>query len=147
MLRGGQHVDQVRDLAVGAMHLRIDHDRDVGLRARAPRGLHRGQGRIGRILHPDHHLDGSGMVLVQEGQQVPLESDFVAAQGLQERQGGGDDHGLGRPAGQPAGQGAGGDRIGGADQAEDEGRYAEEVDHGHPEGPAAFKLGFGALAR
>ncbi len=55
--RRGQHVDQVGDLAVGAVDPRIDHQRDIGLGLVPAHRFHHFDGAISAILHPADQLD------------------------------------------------------------------------------------------
>ena len=82
VLGGRQHVDQVADLAIGAVLCRIDDNRDVPLREAIADAMQHLQGRVVGILNAEDDLK-IGIALLKARDESFLEKRLVAAAGLE----------------------------------------------------------------
>ncbi len=132
MSGGGQHVDQVGDLAVDAVHARIEDDGNVRLRMGPAQRLDRRQGRIGGVAGAADQLDRAGVILAEETLQIALKPDLLPVQRLQQGEGRGLAPLRRTPIRQAAGEHPGGHGVDGSEEAEDQCAVAQKVEQDHP---------------
>ena len=82
-----RHVDQVADLAVGAMERRIDDELDVARWQRAAQTLDHRDGGVVSVGDAADDLHGSGVALLRKRHQVVVETGVVAMERLEDRHG------------------------------------------------------------
>ena len=79
-----RHVDEVGDLAIQSVHLGFDHEIEIARRLCFLQVLDDRDGAIVGILHPEHDLNGAGIVLAAERGEVVEQSRLVAVQRLED---------------------------------------------------------------
>ncbi len=147
MPRLADHVHQVGDLAVGPIDARVHHDGDVRLRVRLAQALHRGQGRIGRVLHAEHDLHRSRIVLAHEGRKVGQQPALRSAQRLEQGHGRGDARGRPPARPQPADEEGRGEGVGDPGRRQHHHEDPQGLEQNHPSRLAARKLPLGSSRR
>src|SRR5262249_6107487 len=79
-----QHVDEIADLTIGTVLLRVDDNVDGQVRKLGREALRDGEGGIRRVAHSEHELI-TGVILLAEGPKVRVEAGFRTTQGFEYR--------------------------------------------------------------
>ena len=79
-----RHVDQVRDLAIGAVFVRIDHETDIGIGEIPDQRLDVRYRRVVGILYAENDLHRSAVVLPAQAGEIRAQAGFGAVQRLQD---------------------------------------------------------------
>src|SRR5215468_5594560 len=94
MADAARHIDQIRDLAVSPVPMRVDNQFDVEIGKSVNQPTNDGNSRVRWILDPEHNLHGPWIILEAERDEIVLKSRFGAMQWLEQG-----DRGIGPPWG------------------------------------------------